>query len=90
MIRVYALRTAAETRQIGAAAEVVQRMLVKSGIKAGVADVEDAFEYLSGKGLVAVKKYENKRLDVRMHVAYITPLGTDVLEGTVIVEGIEL
>jgi hypothetical protein len=41
-------------------------------------------------GLVTVKKYENKPLGVEMRIAFITPLGTDVLEGTAIVDGIEL
>jgi hypothetical protein len=75
---------------MGAAAELIQRMRGSIGMKVNIADVEDAFEYLSGKGLVTVKKRENKAFNTRMPIAYITPLGTDVLEGTVTVEGIEL
>ncbi len=37
--------------------------------------------YLEGKGLVKKETVENQRLGIKRHIVFLTPAGTDYLEG---------
>jgi hypothetical protein len=60
------------------------------GYAASEDDIHACCNYLAGKGLITMQKIENKVLGISRDIAHITPEGTDVLEGTVTIDGITL
>ena len=53
-------------------------------------DIEEACVYLEKKGLVKLEYVKSEVLNIKRCIAHITSKGTDLLEGTITEEGIEL
>ena len=53
-------------------------------------DILEACNYLQDKGLVSLKHVRSDELEMERDLAYITAKGIDVMEGTIIEDGIIL
>lgn len=84
------LKTINESAPLGASIEVVKSVLLQHGHKLDRAETLKQCQYLEGKGLVRIDTTSNEVLNIRREIAHITPKGIDVLEGTEIINGIEL
>lgn len=72
----------------GASVELVTKCLTKAGIKCDTEEVRRECSYLKGKGLVEIEHVENKVLKISRDIIRITSAGMDVVDGTVILEGL--
>ena len=84
------LRICNQAEPLGAGTEVITAALKREGYPVSKDEVGEACRYLEKKELVEIEKIENKILNISRDIAHITAQGTDVLEGTQPVEGIEL
>lgn len=81
IIRREILELCRETQPYGAGLQTLKAALRKSDY-----DVEDKallaqIEYLRGKGLIRTEEVSNRRLELHRVIAYLTPEGTDYLDG---------
>ena len=90
ILRGYCLKICDQAEPLGAGIEVIHSALKKSGVIYEKADVLEACRYLEKKNLIVLQHIENKILGIERFIAHITAKGTDVLEGTLSAEGIEL
>ncbi|MCL2188462.1 MAG: hypothetical protein FWC16_00615 [Defluviitaleaceae bacterium] len=65
-------------------------MLAQNGYEVSETTVLRITQYLADKGLVTNKIINNTAIGIKRMVTCITPMGVDVLEGTVQVDGIML
>ncbi|MCM1192700.1 MAG: hypothetical protein NC389_09765 [Acetatifactor muris] len=65
----------------GAGIPVLKAALRKCGHDVADQELMMQVSYLEGKGLVRVEKIENRRLDIQRRIVFLTPEGTDYLEG---------
>lgn len=75
---------------LGATEEVLLGALRREGYACDAAEIRKACDYLAGKGLLKIERLQNDILQISRSVAKITPMGMDVLEGTLAAEGILL
>lgn len=78
------------TAAVGAGTQLILSALRREGYVVTQQDVTDACRYLEGKELITIKNIRNDVLHIDKTIAYITPQGVDVLEGTTMVDGVEL
>lgn len=90
ILRGKVLMICAEAEPLGAGTEVIAAALRKEGYAVNTADVDKICKYLEQKNLIDIDTIENKVLDLRRDIAHITPCGIDFLEGTTVVQGVEL
>jgi len=90
ILRGLVLNITREADPLGASAELIRAILKQHGHSLDKSDVKGICKYLEGKGLVKINGTKNEVLKVSRFIAYITPTGIDVLEGTIQIEGIEL
>ena len=81
IIRNEILKMCQETMPAGASIQVLRAGLKKLGMDVSLAEVERQVSYLEGKQLVKVAELKNERLGIGRKIAYITSMGTDLLEG---------
>ena len=74
----------------GAGMELIQAALKASGFYAAREDILNACKYLEGKELIKLQQINNTRLKIFRNIAHLTPKGKDALDGTIVIEGIEL
>ena len=84
------LKICHQAEPLGAGTEVITAALKREGYPVSKDEVGEACRYLAGKKLVEIEKIENKVLNISRDIAHITARGTDVLDGTIPIEGIEL
>lgn len=80
----------AETDEQGATTKVLKAVLLKFGYSVSDLSVNLELKYLAGKDLVRMEIVANQALGIKREVAHITSKGIDLLEGTIMVEGIEV
>ncbi len=90
MLRGYVLKICEFSEPLGAGIEVVESALKKEGFYYERKDIEDACNYLQGKGFIKLENIKNSILNIDRTIAKITPLGIDLLEGTTQTEGVIL
>lgn len=90
ILRGLALQVCHETGAVGASTQLIAAALCREGFATTADDVADACRYLEGKGLIETVRRENKALQISRAISRVTPLGTDVLEGTAQAEGVEI
>lgn len=81
LIRQEILSMCSMTAPAGANSRVLQISLKKSGYDLTEDAVLQQAQYLKEKGLVDVKKVENRTLGINRSIVSITAAGTDFLEG---------
>ena len=72
----------------GANEKVIGLAMRTAGYQPDRAQLAENLSYLEAKGLVGIRKCENRALGINMDIFFITPDGIDVLEGTMEVPGI--
>lgn len=82
------LKICQEAAPQGASVQVLCAGIKKMGIEAVQTDVEKQLSYLEGKNLIRLQTVQNDRIGIRRVIAYITPAGTDLLEGNASAVGI--
>lgn len=91
VLRGYVLKIADQAEPLGAGIEVIHGALKKEGFtEYSRADIAEAGNYLKKKDLVTLNNVKNDVLHIQRCVVKITAKGTDLLEGTITEEGIEL
>lgn len=91
VLRGYCLKICEQAEPLGAGTEVIYSALKKSGYSDyEKADIEEACSYLEKKGFVQLEHVKNDVLKIKRCIAHITAKGTDLLEGTITEEGVEL
>lgn len=81
IIRREILELCKETAPYGAGPKVLKAALRKSEYEISDRELLTHIEYLKGKGLVGTKEVTNRRLELNRLIVYITPEGTDYLDG---------
>jgi len=91
ILRGYALKISDMAEPLGASIEVIRGTLKKEGFgEYSKNDILEAGEYLQKKGLIEIKRIKNEVLKIERYIFKVTAKGTDLLEGTIIEDGIEL
>lgn len=90
ILRAEILRTSQAAGEAGAGVELLTAVLKKTDDGITRAMVYEQAEYLAGKGLLSRQEVRNRALSISRTIYRITPEGTDCLEGTLEVPGIEL
>ena len=85
-----ALRLVAETEATGASVQLTEIFLKQSGYVLEKHEIMGIYRYLEGKGLIKLSGTDSSNIHISRVIAKITPKGTDVLDGTVKIDGIEL
>ncbi len=65
----------------GAGLPVLKAALRKCGYELDEKELLKQVDYLAGKGLVKKEMIENQRLNISRCIVFLTPEGTDYLEG---------
>ncbi len=81
MMRRNILELCSQAADCGAGIPVMKAALRKSGQEATDQELMQQVRYLEGKGLVETHVVENRRLGIRRCIVFLTPCGTDYLEG---------
>lgn len=80
----------AETNDQGGATQKLLRVVLqKQGYNVSELTIGLELKYLVGKGLIQKESVSNPALEIQKEIWHITSKGTDFLEGTIQVEGIE-
>lgn len=66
----------------GASEKVIRMAMGKAGSQVEPGRIREQIFYLEGKGLVRKEACRNQALGISMEIYFLTPDGTDVLEGT--------
>ena len=82
-----ALKLVAET---DSSVQLAKIFLRQNGYNLEENEIMRIYKYLEGKGLIELCGLDNNSLDISRVIAKITPKGTDVLERTEKISGIEL
>lgn len=90
VLRGMILKISNAAEPLGAGTDIIQSAIKQYGYSVSKEDILIGCKYLQGKGLVIVKNVSNEVLGISRDIVHITSKGIDVLEGTVITEGIEL
>ena len=91
ILRGCCLKICEQAEPLGAGTEVIYAAFKKSGYSGyGKEDITEACEYLERKGLVKLEHIKNDILGIYRCIAHITAKGTDLLEGTIAEEGVEI
>lgn len=91
ILRGCCLNICEQAEPLGAGTEVIYSALKRMGYADYTKDdIEEACIYLEKKGLVKLEYVKSEVLNIKRCIAHITPKGTDLLEGTITEEGIEL
>ncbi|MCL2618164.1 MAG: hypothetical protein FWD98_03815 [Defluviitaleaceae bacterium] len=89
-LRGYILKVAQEARPLGASLKLIESVLRQLQFDIEEYDVVNACGYLAGKGLVRITSVSNKTQGISRDIVHLTPEGEDVLDGTCVVDGVEV
>lgn len=81
IVRREILELCRETQPYGAGLPILKAVLRKSGYEVRDKELLTHIEYLKGKGMIRTEEVSNRRLELHRVIAYLTPEGTDYLEG---------
>lgn len=81
VIRKEILELCEQAAPYGAGLPVLKAALRKCGYELDEKELLKQVDYLAGKGLVEKRVVENRRLDISRCIVFLTPGGTDYLEG---------
>jgi len=90
MLRGKVLILCYELKEVGAGVPLISMVLNKQNTICTEKEIADACYYLQGKKMIDFKSFCNKKADIKRDIAFITSDGIDVLEGTVVADGIML
>ncbi|MGL4790983.1 MAG: hypothetical protein ACRCW1_06180 [Anaerotignaceae bacterium] len=90
LLRGYVLKIAEQAQPFGAGVEIIHSTLTKKGFQYSKKNIVEACNYLQQKGLVDFKEVKNDVLGIQRSIAKINAKGIDLLEGTIVEEGIEI
>ncbi|GHU54798.1 hypothetical protein AGMMS49975_15700 [Clostridia bacterium] len=88
ILRGYCLQIIQVSEPYGLGADVIKSASDKTNLATSKDEIISACNYLKDKGLVQTKNISNKQLGIECDILHLTPHGTDVLEGTAVVDGI--
>lgn len=81
VIRREILELCREAQPYGAGLPVLKAALRKSDYEVDDRDLLTHVEYLKGKGLIRTQEVSNRRLELHRMIVFLTPEGTDYLDG---------
>lgn len=81
VIRKEILELCQQTAPYGAGIPVLRAALRKCGYDLTELELQQQVDYLEGKGLVRKDVVENRRLNMKRCIVFLTPEGVDCLEG---------
>ena len=90
LLRGLVLNICQVTGSMGAGLDLIYTALKKEGYVYTKEAIEAACSYLQGRNFITVSEVKNEVLGIHKIIAKITPDGTDLLEGTITAEGIQL
>ena len=85
-----ALRLVAETEDTGASVQLTQTFLRQCGYALEKDVIMGIYRYFEDKGLIKLYGTDGNNVHISRVIAKITSKGTDVLDGTVKIDGMEL
>ncbi len=74
----------------GASTKILKSVLSKNGVEVSTEQLQKEIKYLENKGLINVKRIENKVLNIDRTVAFLSAKGQDLLDGFIKEDGIEV
>ena len=81
VIRREILELCKETHPYGAGLPILKAALRTIDYEVDDKELLAHIEYLKGKGLIKTEEVSNRRLELHRVIAYLTPEGTDYLDG---------
>jgi len=88
LLRGAILKLCQEAGAEGIGTKILEISVKRMGYAVKPEDVIETCAYLEGKGFAVLRVIENNVLNIRRELCSITAAGTDLLEGTITVEGI--
>ena len=90
IVRGLIIKLLEQTGSEGGSLELLQIALKQTGHELTTDKLLKTLTYLADKGLVRTETVENKVLGIKRHITKLTAKATDLLEGTIIIDGIIL